>query len=79
MCSGIWDVDRTYRKIEGGDETIFMVYVNQKDARRKEKEIEDQPNHDNSVLKGSVFMTLQRTVKLQRCEWERTRHERNLG
>jgi hypothetical protein len=33
LCSGIGDVDGTYRERERGDEIIVMVYVNQKDAR----------------------------------------------
>jgi hypothetical protein len=33
QCSVIGAVDRTYRKIERGDEIIFMVYGGQKDVR----------------------------------------------
>ena len=28
LCSGIGDVDGTYRKTERGNEMIFVVYVN---------------------------------------------------
>ena len=33
LCSGIGDIDGTYRKTERGDEMIFVVYVNQKGTR----------------------------------------------
>jgi hypothetical protein len=33
LCSGIRDIDGTYRTTERGDEMIFVVYINQKDTR----------------------------------------------